>query len=277
MEEAPSFQAYRASPAGRAWRGEGWRVFCARAGVVGGAPGLWGFAVAGAVGGDAAIALVDALRLELEPDVAPHRSLIDARHLTAVEPRSFSAFSRYVETAHARLAAQVQALAIVRPPGLEGAVVAGFFQLLPPPYPVFVVDSVDAGLVALGEDVAALAGLRAFLDDIGGDQLLTSRLRALCRQQPLLELDDAARALAVSTRTLQRRLREAGTSFSDVVADARLQEARARIEGSDAPLTTIALDAGFSSLQHLGQATRKAFGLSPSALRARARARGRPS
>jgi len=274
MEEAPSFEAYRAAPAGRAWRGDGWRVFCARAGVAAHAPGLWGFSIAGVVGADAAVALVEALRLELDADVAPHRSLIDARHLAAVEPRSFAVLSRYVETHHARLGAQVQSLAIVRPPGLEGAVVAGFFQVLPPPYPVHVVDSVDAALAALGEDVDALRSLRAFLDATADDELLHARLRALCRERPLLELDEAARILLVSTRTLQRRLQAAGTSFSKVVAEGRLQEARARIEGSDVPLTTIALDVGFSSLQHLGQATRRAFGLSPSALRARARGAG---
>jgi hypothetical protein len=40
MEEAPSSEAYRTAPAGRARRGEGGRVFCALAGVAAHAPGL---------------------------------------------------------------------------------------------------------------------------------------------------------------------------------------------------------------------------------------------
>jgi len=272
MELAPSREVYARAPEGRAWRGPSWLSFCARVK----APGLWGFAVWGHVAGDDATDLVDTIRLELEPRVPPHRSLIDARRLTAVEPQSFEVFARYVQDHHALLGARVQALAIVRPPGLEGAVVAGFFQVLPPPYPVTVVDTVDAGLVALGEDPAHHTELAAFLDgcDDGDHDAVIDRLRALCLRTPRLELDDAARALGVSVRTLQRRLQDQDTRFIDVVASARLAVARARIEDTDAPLTAIALDAGFASLQHLGQAIKKATGLSPSGLRRRRRPQG---
>jgi AraC-like DNA-binding protein len=265
MEFAPSHRDYLATPAGRAIRGEGWLAFCARLSL----PGLWGFSVQGQVAGDAAAALIETIRRELDDDVPPHRSLIDARRLTGVDPRSFEAFSRYVQVHHAVLGRQVQALAIVRPPGLEGAVVAGFFQVLPPPYPVMVVDSVAAGLAALGEDEAPLAGLVALLDrldDSDAVDVLLGRLQALCRRQPRLEIDEAAVALAVSVRTLQRRLKDAGTSFSDVVGDVRLQQALARIAGSDASLTAIAFECGYASLQHIKQTIQQTTKKSPSIL-----------
>jgi len=269
LRPASSLVDYAAAPDGRALRGRGWASFCARLA----SPGLWGFSVWGRVEREDALALLAALRLELHTSIPPHRSIIDASRLLDVPKGSFDAFADYVREAHEALGSQVTALAIVRPPGLEGAVVAGFFQVLPPPYPVSVHDSVANALAAVAVDddgviAAAIAGLA--IDDEEGDDdgaVLRARLEVLADDAADLNLADAAKRLGVSERTLQRRLKEAGTAFSEVLRERRLQRALVRITREETPLTVIALDEGFASVQHLGQAVKKATGRSPTALR----------
>jgi AraC-like DNA-binding protein len=82
-------------------------------------------------------------------------------------------------------------------------------------------------------------------------------------------LEDAARDLALSTRTLQRRLREAGTTFHDVVTAARVDAAKRRMVTTQAPLAHIAADVGLATPQHFAQVFKRETGLSPSAWRAR--------
>jgi AraC-like DNA-binding protein len=265
MQRAPTLDAYRAAPAGCFLAGEGWLSFCAR-------PALWGFALWGRVEAAALPSLLAGLRCELDDHTAPHASLVDARRLVGVDPAAFEALSGYVQTHHKALGRQVKALAIVHPAGFEGAVVAGFFDVLPPPYPVHLAATVEAGLGWLGEgddEVRAVAlALNAAVAEASGEDPLRASLRALLRQDPRLTLDAAARALGVSGRTLQRRLAEHQSSFSDEQAAVRLALALLRITQTKDPLTHIALDAGFASLQHLGQAVRRETGRSPSALRA---------
>jgi hypothetical protein len=97
---------------------------------------LCGFALFGMPAEDDLRALETLLRLELEPAFPPHVSLVDASRLESVDGASFLALSRYVQANARRLREQVERLAIVRPPGLIGATVAGFFHVAAPPYPV---------------------------------------------------------------------------------------------------------------------------------------------
>ena len=102
-----------------------------------------------------------------------------------------------------------------------------------------------------------VAALRAFLD---------ARLEGP-------SIAEAAKSLGMSERTLQRRLREADTSYVDQLAKARLGAAQRLLLDSDASLTTIALDVGCASLQHFSALFRKQLGESPSSWRARHRAK----
>ncbi|WAS91368.1 AraC family transcriptional regulator [Nannocystis punicea] len=104
----------------------------------------------------------------------------------------------------------------------------------------------------------------------GGEGAFVAELRA--RVQALLGGGDAlaesvARALGTSERTMQRRLREAGTSFRDVVDEVRREAALAQLGRRDATVTDIAFMLGFSDLSAFSRAFRRWTGASPSEYR----------
>lgn len=259
-------------PVGRYVAGNGWAHFCA-------SPSFWGVLLWGRPNHDDAVALGRTLVLELGAPAVPHVSIVDAARIEGIDAGAFEALDGYVRANMGSLGRQVTRLALVRPPGMEGAFVAGFFEVLPKPYPVGVFESTDAGLswldqAAMGpgrpsEHAAELASIH---ERVTGVPVLVVRLRGLFADK--LEgfgVAEAARALGMSERTLQRRLSEAGTTFHDELGAARLGAAQRLMLDSDAPLTTIALEVGCASLQHFSALFRKLTGVSPSAWRERQR------
>jgi AraC-like DNA-binding protein len=249
-------------PVGRALIGDGWLYFCAH-------PELFGIVFWGSPGAAEMERLVRALTVELRDDIRPHRSLVDASRLEAGDLGAFEVLNRYV-VEHARpLSTAVTKLALVRPDGMVGAVTAGFYQVLDSPYPTHIVADAAEGMAWLGEAPELLDPLMAIVRDVRGSTVTTERLRAwLSDHLQDGELRAAAKALAVSERTLQRRLKKAGTTFAQELLEARLSRARQLMRQSDASLSTIALTVGFSSQQHFSTAFRKAFGEPPSSWRA---------
>lgn len=79
---------------------------------------------------------------------------------------------------------------------------------------------------------------------------------------------ELARALGLSTRTLQRRLGEAELSFSRLVRLVRIFEACRLLKSGDTPLTVIGFCAGFSDSAHFSRDFRASVGLTPSEFRA---------
>jgi AraC-like DNA-binding protein len=249
--------------------GETWLHFCAERDV-------WGVVLWGRPTAVDLAKLVASLKLELGDAVLPHGSLIDARRVEGAEPGAFGLLAEYVKEHRGGLARKVARLALVRPNGMAGAIVAGFFEVLPKPYPVRTFVEVSDALSWLGEsreaplDAAALAAAldRAHAESAGTSPVL-SQLRAVLDRRLTREtsLADAAHALATSERTLQRRLSESKTTLSDEIALAKVRAAKRRMLETDDPLTTIALDIGCASLQHFGQLFRRFEGVSPSAWR----------
>lgn len=83
--------------------------------------------------------------------------------------------------------------------------------------------------------------------------------------------DDAARALAWSTRTLQRRLAADGESFASVRERVRQQLAMERLDTGHGDIEALSEDLGFSDRRSFSRAFRRWTGLSPSAFRRRSR------
>lgn len=265
----PTAEDYLADPVGACFANVQTLVFCAR-------PTLWGFAVWGAPSQRDLAALVGLLRRELDSDVVPHASLIDARGLDVVDPRAFAVLATYLRANFAMFTKRVTRLALVRPPGLLGATVAGFYQVAPAPYPVRVFDDLTA----------ACTWLRARDLDRELDAIVTStsatppRLRALRRwldthlEDP--SLPRAARQLGRAARSLQRDLADADTTFQAELDAARIRLAQRLLAETSAPLTEIAYDVGCASPQHFSTLYRRVTGESPSAFRLSAsRARSR--
>jgi len=100
------------------------------------------------------------------------------------------------------------------------------------------------------------------------------RRASLDRLQAALALDllhaslpSVAARLGTSSRSLQRHLRELGTSFRLELAEARVREAKRRMQSPRLTLTTIALDLGFASIQGFGRSFRRSTGVCPGAWR----------
>jgi AraC-like DNA-binding protein len=267
VRQAADDAALRASPIGAWLAGAGWLWFCPRA-------ELCGFAVWGRPQAADIARLGRMLEVELGPPVPPHVSLVDASRLEGVDARAFGMLAAYVGGHFAALAVQVTRLAIVRPAGLTGATVSGFFQVLQRPYPVEVFDDAAAALRWLG---APDGGLLAELDAIVGaasglPPLIVDLRRLLDRKLATLGPAAAARTLGMSVRSFQRKLADAGTTFQAERGAAQVRAAQRLLLDSDATLTEVALEVGCASPQHFSALFRRLIGEAPSAWRARQRA-----
>jgi AraC-like DNA-binding protein len=83
------------------------------------------------------------------------------------------------------------------------------------------------------------------------------------------DLDTVARAMAVSPRTLCRRLNEEGASFRQVLDDVRKSLALDYVESSDLPLQQIAALLGYEEPANFHRAFRKWVGVTPGRYRRR--------
>jgi AraC-like DNA-binding protein len=260
---AADLRTFESGAAPRAHVGERWLHFEAHA-------RLYGVVLWGTPNAEQTRRLVDSLRLELRDEVTPHHSIVDVSRLESVDGGAFEALNNYVVDEREPLSKAVTRLALVRPRGMAGAVASGFFEVLEAPYPVELFDGVPQALAWLGEDAALAEELGALIDEVTGTSPLLAQLVA-AMEEDLRAASPAlvAKALGLSERTLQRRLKQEGTTFAAQLAQARLRSAQKRMRESDEPLASIALDAGYSSQQHLSRAFKEALGMTPSAWRDR--------
>lgn len=84
------------------------------------------------------------------------------------------------------------------------------------------------------------------------------------------DLRHVARRLAMSERTLQRRLRDAGTSFARIVDKTRREQCLSLIRGKGLTLEEIAYHCGYTSAGALVRVVKRWTGMTPSAYRAAA-------
>ena len=99
---------------------------------------------------------------------------------------------------------------------------------------------------------------------------LTSRVCAWLGQvigNGMPSMRDAAVALAVSTRTLQRRLRSEGTTFASLIDQVRRDLALTHARDHRVPIEVVALLAGFSGKRAFYRAFRRWTGVTPATYR----------
>jgi AraC-like DNA-binding protein len=77
----------------------------------------------------------------------------------------------------------------------------------------------------------------------------------------------AAEVAGLSPRTLQRRLAEAGTSYSDLVAVARMRMAKQWLAESSMSINEIAASLGYHKASNFARGFRRVTGLTPTAYR----------
>jgi AraC-like DNA-binding protein len=77
------------------------------------------------------------------------------------------------------------------------------------------------------------------------------------------KISSVAESIGASVRTLQRRLSEIDTTFSNLVEEAKMKSANRMIVQSDCPLNEIAHELGYSDQAHFTRAFRRWMGMTP--------------
>ena len=106
-----------------------------------------------------------------------------------------------------------------------------------------------------------VAGTESLVADI--------RTRLMASTGAALPLTACAQALAISPRTLRRKLHEGGHSYQDIVDDVRAGQARDYLESSQLTVSVIAERLGFSEPTSFSRAFRRWTGMTPRAFRNR--------
>lgn len=272
MRPAEGLDAYLRDPLGRYLTGEGFLHWYASA-------DLCGFILWGCPGETQVRRLVEVLDVELPP-AAPHVSLVDASRLEATDPSAFTVLVRYMQEHEARFGQSVQRQALVRPEGVVGAIVGGFYSLLTGAYANRAFKEAPDALTWLGVPEATAAPLLGRLGELvaeatGQSPLLRELHQVLRGRLVEANLGDVSRVMGMSERTLQRRLKEAGTSFQAELNAVQVRTAQALLRETDMKLTAVAVEVGCASLQHFSSLFRKRVGESPSTWREQQR-RGAP-
>jgi AraC-like DNA-binding protein len=105
------------------------------------------------------------------------------------------------------------------------------------------------------------------------DRLLVERIKRMLREARgrMLRAEDVASALALSTRTMHRRLRDEATSLRALKEEAKLELARQELVRGRTPVKRIAELAGFRNEKSFSRAFRNWTGTSPREFRSRFR------
>lgn len=122
---------------------------------------------------------------------------------------------------------------------------------------------VPSGNTLLAAEADRLA--ERYLEQMQPDTVATRVRTLLLKSMPSGEIDQEtiARALAQSTSTLQRRLRDEGTSFQQVLDDARRDLALDYLRGGEHSLADITFLLGFADQSNFTRAFRRWTGRTP--------------
>jgi len=265
MKIAQALEAYLSQPIGQCLLGSTYAVFWTD-------PGLNGIILWDRPSEQDIHRITCALDAELAPGVAPHASLIDARRVRSVDLGAFNTLARYVKLRTEPFARLVTGQALLRPEGLAGAAIAGFYMVLAPSFPVRVFTDPAEALEWLGRADGAhlIEELERTYAAVRVDSSLVLAMRALLEQhRGAASIKDAAHSLQMSPRQLQRKLREAGTSFQSEEGLAKIRVAKTLLLETNYDIKRVAIDVGCASQQHFSGLFRKMTGETPTQWRLR--------
>jgi AraC-like DNA-binding protein len=258
MRRAPTVEDYVAN-----WRDSYVvsREFCA----FHASPSLFGVVAWGRPGAEQGRQIVAARAPELA-DAGPHHLVLDYRLVEVVDPDTFRCLADFVATNRERLTQVTAKVALVKPTdAFTGATVAGFYSVVAPPYPSKLCDTIEEAEAWLG--VPTLALVTQMHEASSAGRPTTSALQGLLDREPTLGMDEAAKELALTGRTLQRRLAAEETTFVAEARKARVRRAKHLLATTDDKVADIAHAVGSASVQHFTELFREETGTTPAAWR----------
>jgi len=109
------------------------------------------------------------------------------------------------------------------------------------------------------------------LDELGAAGGAAARVRSLMNERHrvggFLTLDETARALGLSTRTLKRRLADEDTDFTSLLDEQRRQRALILLRSAELSVESVAEQVGYSDVANFTRAFRRWSGTTPTAYR----------
>ena len=105
------------------------------------------------------------------------------------------------------------------------------------------------------------------------DRMVADALRLIWEQsQDAISVDDVARQLPITRRSLERRFRRSlNRTIHEEIARCRLERAMRLLEKPDLPVKEIAATAGYPTASAMSRAVHEAVGLPPAQVRQRQR------
>ena len=239
-------------------------------------PTLGGSTGWGSPTGEQAERVMRVVSAMFHPTVGPQLDVVlDGYRLQQVNPAAAMAIFEWARKNLDELKRRIRRQVGVAPPSVGGVLLAGILPMLGETYRFQVVPTPEeAYRVVLGDEGDALREeIAGYVDRFSGTPPLVGELRNLLRAHNRgLTVEEAARLLGRSPRTLQRELEAAKTSFRDEQAQARLVAAAELLAASDDKLSVIAARIGLSA-NGLNRLIRERVGTTVDAWRRRLRLR----
>lgn len=265
MERAATIAEFVKAPRGRYFIGRTHLVWCRRADLIG--TTFWG-----RPSGEDADALFETWKFDRGLP-GPFDLVSDLGRVESIDPVPFAKMLQHVLGRRDELDGKIRKHAFVRPPGLTGAIVAGFNHVLSSQHTWFVGDTTLQAFQWIDhpDGEATRLEITRLVEHASTEAHFVSQIRARLRSHPQHTIDRVAAELAMSRRSLQRRLAAGGTSFRAVVDAARIETACELLQSTDDKLSEIARQLGLASERQLGRLFHQAGLGTPIAYRERSR------
>ncbi len=205
-------------------------------------------------------------------DPGPHHVVIDYRLVEVIDVEAFKCLAEWVNTHRETLARNTAKVALIQPnEPFAAATVAGFYNVVKSPYPSQLCTTIDEAEAWLG--VPTVAPVTEVCEASSAGHSTTTALVAVLERTPGLAVDEAAKALGLTGRTLQRRLQAEGTTFLAESRKATVRKAKHLLSTTDDKVADIARAVGCATAQHFTELFRTETGVPPAQWRASSRAK----
>jgi transcriptional regulator GlxA family with amidase domain len=211
---------------------------------------------------------------QLHPAMRGFDVVTDGSRIESIDAAAFDVIVHYLRDKLPSYAASVRRQAIVHPPGLPGAAIAGLLPTIGIYYQWRIFTAPPDGFRWLDRKDAEPTCTRvtALAAQLSGVSPWRRVIGELLRAAPgEVTLAQVAKKMGRSERSLQRDLQQAGSSFRAELEAARVELARALLVDTDLKIDAVARRVGCASAAHFATLFRRGAGETPSAYRERHR------